>query len=208
MEKIVLLGGGGHASVLIELIRKLDRYEIVGILDSRLKRGLSISGVPVLGKDDLLSKLYDRDVENACISVGSVDKNDRRRSLYEKVRKLGFHIPELVHPQSIVSSESKISEGVQLMAGAIIQTNTIINCNTIINTGAIVEHDCIIGKHVHICPGAVISGGCTIGDGAFIGAGVTVIQGMKIGREALVGAGSVVVRDVPEGAVVKGSPAK
>jgi sugar O-acyltransferase (sialic acid O-acetyltransferase NeuD family) len=208
MDKIVLVGGGGHARVLIELIRSMGRYEIIGVLDSKLKIGLSILGISVLGKDNLLSDLYNKGVKNACIGVGSVNKNDKRKRLYEKVRKIGFNVPELVHPQSIVSNESKISEGVQVMAGAIIQTHTILNPNTIINTGAIVEHDCIIGKHVHICPGVVISGGCIIGDAAFIGAGATVIQGVKIGREALIGAGSVVVRDVPDGAVVKRVPPK
>jgi sugar O-acyltransferase (sialic acid O-acetyltransferase NeuD family) len=208
MEKIVLVGGGGHARVLIELIRSLGKYEMIGILDSQLKRGLSISGVSVLGKDNLLSGLYDKGIKNACVGVGSIGSNDKRRRLYEKVNRIGFYFPALVHPKSIVSKESKIAEGVQIMAGAIIQSHTVIDKNTIINTGAILDHDCIVGKHVHICPGAVISGGCTIGDGAFIGAGVTVIQGLQIGREALVGAGSIVVRDVPDGGVVKGAPAK
>lgn len=208
MEKIVLIGGGGHAKVLIELIRSLDRYDIIGILDSRLKIGSSVLGVYVLGRDRLLKRLYDKKVKNVCIGVGSINNNEKRRRLYERVHEIGFHVPELVHPQSIVSNESKISEGVQVMAGAIIQTHTIINPNTIINTGAIVEHDCIIGKHVHICPGVVISGGCIVGDGAFIGAGTTIIQGVRIGKETLIAAGSLVGKEVLDGATVKGVPAK
>ena len=57
-EKIVLTGGGGLAGILIELIKNFTEYEIVGILDSRLKVGQIIQGVAVLGSGDLLSKLY------------------------------------------------------------------------------------------------------------------------------------------------------
>ena len=208
MGKILLIGGGGHARVLIDLIRSLGKYEIVGILDPQLEKGSAVLGVSVLGGDRVLKGLYDQKAKNACIGIGSVNSNEKRRSLYERVSEIGFRVPELIHPKSIVSNESKIAGGVQVMAGAIIQANTFIDQNTIINTGAVVDHDCIVGKHVHICPGAVISGGCIIGDGAFIGVGSMVIQGVKIGKGTLIAAGSVVLKNVPDGATVKGVPAK
>jgi acetyltransferase-like isoleucine patch superfamily enzyme len=43
---------------------------------------------------------------------------------------------------------------------------------------------------------------------AKIGANVTILPGVVIGANALVGAGSVVCRDVPEGSVVAGNPAR
>ena len=50
--------------------------------------------------------------------------------------------------------------------------------------------------------------GPTIQAGAKIGANTTLLPGVVIGRNALVGAGSVVVKDVPDGAVVAGNPAR
>ena len=158
-NKIVLLGGGGHAKVLIDLIKMNNNYKIAGILDSRLDKGSKVLDIPVISADDVLVELYNSGVTMACIGVGSVCDNSIRKRLFEKVRQIGFSVPALVHPQAIISKTAKISDGVQIMAGSVVQTNTFLGENTIVNTGAVVDHDCNIGKHVHICPGAIISGG-------------------------------------------------
>jgi UDP-perosamine 4-acetyltransferase len=208
MEKIVLIGGGGHARVLIDLINACGSYEIAGIVDAQLNHGVSVSGVTVLGNDSVLPELYGKGIKNACIAVGSVKDNNKRKALYEKVKHAGFSIPALVHPSAIISAKSQIREGAQIMAGAIVQTGALICENSIVNTGAIVEHDCAVGNHAHICPGATLSGGCFVGEGAFIGAGATVLQGIKIGNNSIVSAGAVVIRDVPDNTTVIGVPAK
>lgn len=207
-DKIILLGGGGHAKVLIDLIMIDGRYEIIGILDSQPKIRSLVKDIPVLGDDDLLADLYKKGVNKACIGIGSVKDNTRRKRLYERVKQYNFSVPCLIHPSAIMSENAKVSEGVQIMAGVVIQTDCMIGENTIINTGAIVEHDCSIGKHVHICPGVIISGGVSICDNAFVGVGATIIHGIKIGEGVLIGAGSVVVNDVSDGMTVMGVPAR
>ena len=208
LDEIILLGGGGHAKVLIDLINASGQFEISGILDTQLEAGTKVLNIPVIGDDDLLSGLYNKGIKNVCIAVGSVKDTTRRRMLFDKVKHIGFLVPCLLHPQAIIVSRNiHFSEGVQIMAGVNVQTGSLFKENTIINTGAIIEHDCSIGSHAHICSGAVISGGCTVGDGAFIGAGATVMQGINIGQYVTVAAGAVVVKDVPDGSMVKGVPA-
>ena len=51
-------------------------------------------------------------------------------------------------------------------------------------------------------------GGIVIGDDAWLGVGVIVLDGVKIGKGAVVGAGSVVTRDIPDGAIATGVPAR
>jgi acetyltransferase-like isoleucine patch superfamily enzyme len=53
-----------------------------------------------------------------------------------------------------------------------------------------------------------VSKGITIGDGVWIGAGVKILDGVNIEKDAILAAGSVITRDVPEGAIVGGMPAK
>lgn len=208
LNAIILIGGGGHAKVLIDLIKEGNKFQITGILDPQLKVGQQIKGIPVLGTDAELSRLQEQGLQNIAIAVGSVKSNLLRKTLFDQSRDLGLSIPPLVHQRAILSADVTLSEGVQVMAGAIIQTDTSIGVGAVINTGTQVDHDCRIGNHVFLSPGVVLSGGVSVGDHSFVGAGAVVIQGVKIGDNAVVAAGAVVVRDVEDGALVKGVPAK
>ena len=64
------------------------------------------------------------------------------------------------------------------------------------------------GRDVPILFAPVATAPVHIADGADIGMGAIILPGVTVGRGALVGAGAVVTRDVPEYAVVAGSPAR
>jgi acetyltransferase-like isoleucine patch superfamily enzyme len=51
-------------------------------------------------------------------------------------------------------------------------------------------------------------GGIVVGDDAWLGFGVIVLDGVRIGKGAVIGAGSVVTRDIPDGAIAVGVPAR
>ena len=207
--RVLGLGAGGHAKVVIEILRLCGGYDIIGLLDRREELWATfISGVEVLGDDRRLADLYAGGVRCAFVGVGSVQRTDIRKRLYELLRNAGFVIARAVHPRAIVSAGAEIGEGPIIMAGAIVNPAARIGDNVIVNSGAIVEHDCIIEDHVHIATGARLSGGVTVQAGAHVGIGATIKQNVKIGRESVVGAGAVVIKDVPDSETVVGVPAK
>ena len=208
MIPVVGFGAGGHAKVVIEVLRSMLTYEIVGLLDTRLERGANILGVEVLGDDSLMAELKERGIEHAFIGVGTVGDAQPRRQLYQKVVGAGFQIVPAIHASAVVSVSAQIGLGPTIMAGAIVNAGAVIGDNVIVNTGAIVEHDCVIGDHTHIATGARLAGGVQVGPGSHIGIGAVVRQEIKIGEGAIVGAGAVVVRDVPPGTTVIGVPAR
>jgi len=192
---VVVLGGGGHARVLIEAMRANGRT-IMGIADPALvpvARGPG--GVGVLGGDEVLDKLEASDVllVNGIGSVGSMAARD---AIFRRVRERGFRFATVIHASAVVSPSVQLGEGVQLMAGAIIQCDAAIGANSIVNTGARIDHDCRIGESVHIAPGVTLSGSVTVGDRTHIGTAAAVIQGISIGCDCLVGAGAVVHRNL------------
>lgn len=205
--EIIVLGGGGHAKVLIDALHR-QGHQVLGITDLNVRdNSPSVLGVPILGGDDIVLQ-YPRDRIELVNALGSVSSVSKRQQLFEKFKRSGYHFLSVIHPGAIVAADAQLSEGVQIMAGAVIQAGASIGENTIVNTRAVVEHDCKIAAHVHLAPGVVLSGSVKIGQGSHIGTGATVIQEIQIGMNSLVGAGAVVVRDIPPDTKVLGIPAR
>ncbi|KGM97332.1 acetyltransferase [Clostridium botulinum] len=207
MDKIILIGAGGHCKVIIDIIKSTRDFKIVGITDASTHEE-QILGIPIIGNDDILEDLYYQGIKNAFVCIGALNNISVRDKIYYKLKKIGFEIPKLIHRDAIVSPYSKISNGTCVMAGAIINAGAIIGENCIINTGSIIEHDCFIDRNTHISPGASLAGGCKVGYNSHIGIGSTVIQGTEIGDNVIIGAGTVVLHDIEDNVTAVGVPSK
>lgn len=209
MDKIVLVGAGGHCKVIIDIINSAYLKEIVGITDKSFIDGNdSILEYPVLGNDDILPELFKNGVSDAFVCVGALGNIEVRDRIFYKLKQIGFTIPSLVHKNACVSQYAEVSEGTCFMAGAVVNPGTVIGENCIINTCAVIEHDCVIGRNTHISPNACVAGGVIIGEGCHIGMGSNVIQGISIGDNVTIGAGAVVISDIPSNSTAVGIPAK
>jgi sugar O-acyltransferase (sialic acid O-acetyltransferase NeuD family) len=200
---VIVIGGGGHASVVINTLRK-SGYLILGLLDPQLMKGTKEFGVSVLGDDEDIVN-FSPDEVMLSSGVGYMPGNEIRKSVSEKFKDRGFKFLSFCDPNAIVADDAEIAEGAQIFAGAIIQPGVQIGAHSIINTGSIIEHDSTIGSFSHVAPGAVICGGVEVGESTFIGAGSVVIQGIKIGNNSVIAAGVVVSNDVSSRSKVKKS---
>ncbi|HAR97327.1 MAG TPA: hypothetical protein DCS11_00170 [Syntrophus sp. (in: bacteria)] len=207
--RCVLLGGGGHAKVLLDILAKMPGVAVHGILDGDpCKWGSDLLGSPILGGDDLLDSLTAQGVTHFAVGLGSVKDCGPRRRLFERAGAAALKPLTLVHLSAVVSPCAVVGDGSQLLPGCIVNASAVIGRNVIVNTRAVVEHDCIIGDHSHIASGAVLASTVTVGEGAHIGAGAVIRQCITVGAGAVVGAGAAVVNDVSPGTVVGGVPAR
>lgn len=205
----VILGGGGHARVVIDCLKASGQADPYAVLDrNQALWGKEIFGVPIRGGDELLAELKKEGVTHFIPAVGGVKDNAPRRKMFEWGIEQGLTPLTLCHSSAILSPYSKIGEGTVIFAGAIVNPAAVIGRNCVINTGVIIEHDCIIEDHVHVAPGSTLSGGVIVRQMAHIGTGSSIRHAITVGEGAVVGAGSVVVKDVPAGLTVKGVPAK
>lgn len=207
--KVVGLGAGGHAKVILDILSFRDEFQVVGLTNADPATvGQRVLGVSILGSDDILPRLRAEGVSGAFIGVGSVGDCQVRRQLFELARTLGFQVVNAIHPDATVARSVRMGQGVTIAAQAALNPDVVLGDNVIVNTGAQLDHDCHVGDHVHIAPGAHISGGVHIDTCAHVGVGATIIQGIHIGAGALVGAGTVALRDVPSNVTVFGVPAR
>lgn len=194
-QNYVLLGAGGHAKVVLDLIR-LAKIVLSGVNDPKIAAGsLWNNDVPGLSVDDI-AQHFPPSSTKLLNGIGSLPGNTLRSQLFERFRAEGYRFQVLIHPSAIVAEGISIGEGAQIMAGAILQPGCRIGANSIINTGAIVDHDCVIGQHCHIAPGAVLSGAVTLGESVHVGTGAAVIQGVDLGDRSVVGAGATAKKNL------------
>lgn len=191
MDKIIILGDGGHAKSLVDAIERSNKYEIVGYV---INESINIDKnrqYPIVGNDSDLEKIFSQGVTKAAIGIGFLGKSNLRNRLYDKLKKIGFSFPVICDPSAVVSSDVVIEEGTFIGKGAILNASAHIGKMCIINTGAIIEHDCNVGEFSHIAVGSVLCGGVNIGCSSFVGANATVIQEKSIGNNCIIGAGEV-----------------
>lgn len=192
-----LYGAGGHCSVVIEVISKLNNDVIEGIFDDKFISDKFLN-IPVLkpSKDFIFHEI------KMFISIG----NNFYRSRIAKNILANYVL--LIHPAAIIASHVLIDKGTVVMAGAILSANVRVGSHCIINSGSVIEHDCVLDNFVHVSPNAALSGNVFVGEGTHIGIGASIIQGIKIGKWATLGAGAVIIKDVPDYAVVVGNPGR
>ncbi len=206
-KPLIILGGGGHAKSCLDVILRCPDISIKGILDSRIPKGQTVMGVPVLGTDDDLPEYLGRGF-TFFIGIGQIKSPKRRMELFAFLKEKGEQLPPILSPEATVSSFAFIDEGSIVMHHAVINSEAKIGKNGIINTGAIIEHDVVIGNDVHISTGAIINGECRIGDRCFIGSRAVLNHGVVVASDSILGAGTVVTQSLTEAGTYVGCPAR
>ena len=143
-----------------------------------------------------------------------VIENDRRNS---GIPMLDIKdIPARIEPGAIIREQVEIGKNAVIMMGAILNIGAVVGDGTMIDMGAVLGGRATVGAHCHIGAGAVLAGviepasatPVIVEDNVLVGANAVVVEGVHVGKNAVVAAGAVVLEDVPENAVVAGTPAR
>lgn len=106
----------------------------------------------------------------------------------------------------IIEDDVQIGALTVIARGAI--DYTILKRGVKIDNSTFISHNVLIGEDTFVVGETIMFGSSSIGRQSFISGNSTIRDGKHIGDHAIVGMGSVVVKNVEDGAVVKGNPAK
>jgi sugar O-acyltransferase (sialic acid O-acetyltransferase NeuD family) len=205
-SRIVAVYGASQGGIAaVEAIRAMGGYAVAAFLDDTPNlAGGSVFGLPVWSGMQL-EKL-------ASLGVGAVASHIAERQfrlqMRDRVLAAGLVMLNVIHPKAFVSPSVQMGVGNVIKAGAIVDTEVQLGDCCIIDNGAMAPHHNVIGDACHLAPGVTLGGGCSIGERTLIGIGSKIASRIQIGRDVIVLPGSVVLRDVPDGVLVGGNPAK
>ncbi len=204
LKNVAIYGSGRGAYTIFENINLGNEYHVACFLDDDASKVGQKEGLPVihsraLGVDERLS--------NLCVALG-VSDSDARRRVTNRCNELGIDLINIVHPQAWVAPSVKMGTGNHIKAGAVIDTRSEICDGCIIDNNTIIPHDNLIESFCHLAPGVILGSGIVIGESTIVGIGASVATGVKIGANCIVGVGSAVTKNIPNGSVVEGVPAR
>lgn len=121
-----------------------------------------------------------------------------------------------VLPGASIGEDCNICDGVFIEGGVAVGDRVTVKCGVQLWEGVALQDDVFVGPNATFTndafprsrhhPEAYAT--TIVREGASIGANATLLPGVTVGRGAMVGAGAVVTRDVPDGVVVAGNPAR
>jgi len=208
MKNIIIVGSSGHAKVIIDIVRKEGKYNIVGLLDAYREIGEKTLGYSVLGQESDLPELKaQHDVYGALIAIGD---NYRRYQIADKLQRVcpDISFVSAIHPSATIGTDVTIEQGSVVMSGVAINPSVTIGRFCILNTNSSIDHDGVMEDFSSLAPGVNVGGNCRIGKYSALSIGAKLVHKISIGEHTVIGAGSVVTKAVESNVVAYGVPAK
>ena len=204
---MVILGAGGFAKEILQVVEKIYAHEEIYFYDDTDTQHppLLFNKFQILRSKEALKAHFALHGSDFVIGLG---KPKIRQYMATMAQELGGTLATAIDENATIGKYSTIAVGATILSQACVSNAATIGKAPLIYYNAVVTHDCQVGDFVELSPGATLLGKVRVGDFTHIGSNATVFPNVTIGSNCIVSAGAVVTKDVPDNAIVAGSPAR
>lgn len=203
LERVLILGGGGGAALVLDILSRINHQKAVGILDNNLEMaGNSLMGIPVLGQFNLIESLWRDNAFDVLISTVVRDVKDRA-AIFECYTNMGIPFANIIDPEVRIGREVQLGSGNLIIYGSYLAANVKLGDNNFLAAGTSIEHHSTVGSHCTFGPRVSLSGKVSVGDKVKFGTQVGVEPNISIGAESIIASGVILTSHIAERSIVK-----
>jgi sugar O-acyltransferase (sialic acid O-acetyltransferase NeuD family) len=196
---VYIVGAGGLGREILDALFALGRTADELVLVDDHPATVEVHGVPVRRPEEIAGS------GRYVVAVGDPAV---RRSLFERMQRLGLLPTSVVHPRATVAHDVMVPKGCLILANAFVSTNVRLDAHTQVHYNATVGHDSVLDKFVTVLPGANVAGTVVLHSDVTVGSNACVLPGRIVGARTLIGAGAVVTKHHPADQLLVGVPAR
>ena len=153
-SSLLMLGAGGVALEVYEIIQKNGNWQAVAFLDD----GNNPHSLNIIGTISSLSHWRGK-FTHVIAAVGNCAV---RMEWLKAARESGFEIANIIHPTAVISPSAQIGAGCIVMSNTSVGAKAALGDGVLVNHGARVDHECVVEDGVLLGMGCVIRNGVRI----------------------------------------------
>ena len=195
VKKLVIIGDGETGMLAYEYFTNDSEYQVVAFcVEREFLTKDELYGLPVIVLEDLEGLFPSKEYEIfVAVSSGALNRN--RKTLYEKVKQIGYTCASYISTRAFVWENADVGENCFILEHNTVQPFVKIGNNVTLWSGNHIGHRSVIEEHCFISSHCVISGFCTIGTCSFLGVNCTVENNVSIASDNFIGAGALIQKD-------------
>ena len=209
MKHLLIIGARGFGREVYQTVTITKPYlsreiDVKGFLDDDKSVLTGMSG----NWPDIIDSVESYSVQEDDVFFCAMGEAKWRKHYSDIITEKGGHFINVYHPTAIISNAAMFGEGCFVGPFCCISPNVSIGDQVIIHAFSNLGHDVSVGSFSTLESYVFMGGGARMGEFSTMHTRSSIIPHKKIGRAATVGIGSVVIRNVPDGVLVYGNPAK
>ncbi len=207
MKHLIIIGARGYGRDTYDIARDMHScgvtFDIKGYLDDKSDALDNYPNYP-----PILDSVEHYAVQPDDVFVCALGDVHYKKKYVEIVLEKGGEFFNIIHPSAHIGNNLKIGQGCIIGYNAQIDCDVTLGNFVNIQTSAVIGHDSIVGDWSILDSFTFMGGGARLGESVTLHTSAIIVPHKEVGNNATINAGSVVIRNVKDGAIMMGNPAK